>query len=67
MGTTSLVLGLVFFLFGFGIVGIVLLSSQPTQDDWYSSLFGSFIISIPLVIVGSLFLRKYDRDKKKEK
>jgi len=66
VGTTSLVLGLVFYLFGFSLVGLVLLSSQPTADDWYDSLFGSFIIAIPLIIVGSLLLRKYDRDKKKE-
>jgi len=63
LGTTSLVLGLAFFLFGFGFIVIALFYSSSTLEF----IVGSFAIAIPLIVVGSLFLRKFDSDRKKEK
>jgi len=67
MGTAGLVLGTVLILFGFFLISIILLSQAPTQEEWNDSLLSILIISIPMIVIGSLLLRKHDRDKKKEK
>ena len=39
---------------------------DPTLE-WHFFFLAQLIIAIPLIVVGALLLRKYDRDKKKEK
>ena len=61
MGTASLVLGIVLIVFG--LAYWLILEAVPWPVDFSNML----IVSIPSVIIGALFLKKYDRDKKKEK
>jgi len=65
MGVAGLALGLIFFVFGSGIIGMILLGEAPTQEEWNEQLLGSLIIGIPLIVVGLLFFRKHESDKKK--
>ena len=67
MGTASLV-------FGLGLIGIGLVVAYNgftakgfTETDVLNYFVGSLILSIPAFVLGGLLLRKYDRDKKKEK
>ena len=60
MGTASLVLGIVLIVFGLSYW--LIMEAVP----WFVDILNVLIVSIPSVIIGALFLRKYDRDKKKE-
>ena len=61
MGTASLVLGIVLIVFGLSYW--LIMEAVP----WFVDILNVLIVSIPSVIIGALFLKKYDRDKKKEK
>jgi len=61
LGTTSLVLGI--GLIVFGLAYWLIMEAVP----WFVDTLNVLIISIPSIIIGALFLRKYDKDKKKEK
>jgi len=61
LGTASLVLGIVLIVFG--LAYWLIMEAVP----WPVDIFNMLIVSIPSVIIGALFLRKYDKDKKKEK
>jgi len=65
MGTASLVIGLGLIILGFFIVIQFFIS--PTTVELEYLLLGTLIISAPLIAIGGLLLRKYDKDKKKEK
>jgi len=58
VGTASLVIGLALILLGFYFI-IELMNS----DYW---ILGILVFSVPLIAGGALFLRKYDKDKKKD-
>jgi len=64
MGTASLVIGLILILGGFGMF---LVGNDDPTLEWHFFFLAQLIIAIPLIVVGGLLLRKYDRDKKKEK
>ena len=61
MGTASLVLGVGLLVSG---LGYFLISVAVPWEVYYLDIL---IFSIPLIVVGAFFLRKYDRDRKKEK
>ena len=68
MGTASLVIGIILIFIGFGfVVDALFFNFYLTQEGMKSTVIGTLIISIPIIAAGGLFLRKYDRDKKKEK
>ena len=68
MGTASLVFGLALIIIGFGFIINEIIDVEPTVEEWGSEvLVVILVLGIPLIVVGSLLLRKYDRDKKKEK
>ena len=43
----------------------MLLTNAPTMEDWFEQVLGSLIVGIPIIVVGAVFLRKYDKDKRK--
>ena len=79
MGTASLVIGIA--LIGIGVYYLLSPVSAVTQIEtiWGTGyrfateaeqgdmLIGKLIIAIPTMIVGGFFLRKFDKDRKKEK
>jgi len=68
MGTASLVFGLI--LIGVGIyIAFSLLGATNLDDeeDLQALGLGYLILVIPMIVVGGLLLRKFDRDRKKEK
>jgi len=67
VGTASLVVGIGFMLVGFAVIAQGFLGTYFTLEQMRDWIIFNAIIGIPLVIVGALFLRKYDSDKKKEK
>jgi len=67
VGTASLVSGIMLVLIGFATIGQALLANYFTLEQFFDSLAFNIIIGLPFIIVGALLLRKYDRDKKKEK
>ena len=67
MGTASLIGGIGFMLVGFAVIAQGMLGEFYTMDQMMGYIILNSIIGIPLIIVGALFLRKYDRGKKKEK
>lgn len=67
MGTASLVIGLALIIFGFYFIYEFLNGVYYTDESMENALIGTFILAIPFIVGGALLLRKYDRDKKKEK
>ena len=67
MGTASLVAGIGFMIAGFIAVIQGLTNPYFSADQWFGLLFLNLILGIPLILIGGLLLRKYDKDKKKEK
>ena len=68
MGTASLVIGIACIISGFYVIfiwgeGEVL---TEEEEELAYSLY-SLMIGVPLIVVGGLILRKFDRDRKKEK
>ena len=61
MGTASLVIGigLIISAFYFIFYNAIFV---PLNED---APFGFLLLGIPLIVVGGLLLRKYDKDKKK--
>jgi len=62
VGTASLVIGLILILGGFGMF---LVGTTDPTIGWYFFFLAQMIVGIPMIVVGALFLRKYDRDRKK--
>ena len=72
MGTLSLVFGLILIGIGLLIIFTIPLGANPTGDPeamqlLYAGMIGMLIFGIPFLVGGGLLLRKYDRDRKKEK
>jgi len=67
VGTASLIAGIGFMLVGFAVIGQGMLGSYYTVEQMMDTITLNLIIGLPLVVIGALFLKKYDRDKKKEK
>ena len=68
MGTASLVFGLI--LIGFGLYTIIdMVNNYQFYDehDKGNVLLITLIMTVPMFVIGGLLLRKYDRDKKKDK
>jgi len=65
LGTASLVIGFILIIIGFMIILLMLLTNAPTQEEWFDQVLGSLIVGIPIIVVGAVFLRKYDKDKRK--
>ncbi len=65
MGTASLVFGMI--LIGAGLYFIFVVTTSVTEEDAIFDLFARLIVGIPMMVIGGLLLRKYDRDRKKEK
>ncbi len=63
MGTASLIAGIGFMLVGFAVIAQGFLGNYFTLAQMMDYVIVNSFIGIPLVIVGALFLRKYDRDK----
>jgi len=67
LGTASLVFGLI--LIGAGVVFAYNLLTSPSfytgPDDALALLLGFAILVAPLMTLGGLLLRKYDKDRKK--
>jgi len=64
VGTTSLVFGLI--LIGVGIY-ILLIVKTYSDVDLVWDMFVRLVIALPSFMIGGLLLRKYDKDRKKEK
>jgi len=66
MGTASLVFGLISIGFGilFTLVWLIVLSSSEFNVEGF---YLALIVSIVLFVIGGLLLRKFDKDRKKEK
>jgi len=62
MGTASLVIGLGLIIAGFFNI---LYQAEQVKDPLIYTI--EIIIGIVLIVVGGLLLRKYDKDRKKEK
>jgi len=43
------------------------LCESATSDEIVNSLLVLLIVTVPMMAIGGLFLRKYDKDRKKEK
>ena len=68
MGTASLVIGTILIGFGFSILIIPTLdTSLMSEKDIGFSIIGESVIAIPLIVFGVFFLKKFDKDRKKEK
>jgi len=64
VGTASLVFGLI--LIGVGIY-ILLIVKTYSDVDLVWDMFVRLVIAVPSFVIGGLLLRKYDKDRKKEK
>ena len=67
MGTASLVIGILLVVIGFATIGQTFFGFYFTAEQFMGYLLLNSIFGIPLIIIGGLFLRKYDSDKRKEK
>jgi len=66
MGTASLVIGTALIIIGFGLIMNEVFDPEPTAQELGEEVLAvTVVLGIPLIVAGSLFLRKYDRDKKK--
>jgi len=68
MGTVSLVFGLMLIGFAlfFGLWMFVEMIQNPNAEYVYYG-FGFLIFVLPMFVGGGLLLRKFDKDRKKEK
>ncbi len=64
MGTSNLVFGLI--LIGVGIY-ILLIVKTYSDVDLVWDMFVRLVTALPSFVIGGLLLRKYDKDRKKEK
>lgn len=67
MGTPSLIAGIGFMIAGFIAVIQGLTNPYFSAESYFGLLLVNLILGIPLIVIGGLLLRKYDKDKKKEK
>jgi len=68
MGTASLVFGLILIGVGIYIAFSLLGAINPDDEEDLQALgLGYLILVTPMIVVGGLLLRKFDRDRKKEK
>ena len=69
MGTVSLVFGMILIGFGLFITLWMFVEMVQVGDRENFALYGFafLIVPVPIFVVGGLLLRKYDRDRKKEK
>ena len=67
MGTASLVVGIGFMLIGLAVIAQGFLGTYFTIDQMMDYIILNSFFGIPMIIVGALFLRKYDSDKRMEK
>jgi len=69
VGTASLVFGLILIGFGlfFSLWMFVEMIQGGGQVEFVYYGLGFLIFAVPIFVVGGLFLRKFDKDRKKEK
>ncbi len=69
MGTASLAIGFGLIAGGFYMMFFYepINAEFMTEDQLLEEGIGALIISIPCIVIGALFLRKFDKDRKKEK
>jgi hypothetical protein len=67
MGIGSLAIGIGFIILGFGIIILPTDTSLMSDEDEEQLIIVELILALPSIAIGGLFLRKYDKDKKKEK
>jgi len=67
MGTASLVFGLILIVAGALFAAELFFEFGNPANDPMILLFGFLVFAVPMMVGGGLLLRKYDRDRKKEK
>ena len=69
MGTSSLVFGIILIIVGsgFGVLWLLRAPSYFTESGLWAPIVAVLIFTVPMFAIGGFLLRKYDRDKKKEK
>ena len=66
MGFGSLAIGIGLIILGFGIIIVPTDTSQLSEEETDYLIISELIIALPSIAIGGLFLRKYDKDKKKK-
>jgi hypothetical protein len=67
MGIGSLAIGIALITFGFGVIILPTDTALMSDEDVEYLIISELIIALPSIAIGGLFLRKYDKDKKKRK
>jgi len=67
VGTASLIIGIACIISGFYMIFVWGEERVLTEEEEVNYMLFSLIIGVPLIVIGGLLLRKYDRDRKKEK
>ena len=67
MGIGSLAIGIGLIIFGFGVIILPTDTALMSEEDVEYLIISELIIALPSIAIGGLFLRKYDKDKKKRK
>lgn len=66
MGFGSLAIGIGLIIFGFGVIILPIDTDLMSDEDVDYLIISELIIALPSIAIGGLFLRKYDKDKKKK-
>lgn len=65
MGIGSLAVGIALIAFGFGVIILPTDTALMSDEDIEYLIISELIIALPSIAIGGLFLRKYDKDRKK--
>jgi len=66
VGTASLVIGIACIISGFYVIFIWGKGEVLTEEEELAYSLYSLMIGVPLIVVGGLILRKFNRDRKKK-
>jgi len=69
MGTASLVFGIILIIIGAGI-GVSWLNSAPSiiaESGLVATILAGLVLLVPMFTIGGLLLRKFDKDRKKDR
>ena len=67
MGYGNLAIGIGLILFGFGVIVLPSDTSQLSEEETDSLIVILLLVALPTIFVGGLFLRKYDKERRKNK
>ena len=67
MGTASLVFGIIVIGVGLYFLFIPIPSETGSDEELVDTLIAKLILVVPAFVIGGLLLRKFDKDRKKEK